>query len=152
MFELLKKYKTKGSFRYSPNDELESKCNAPIDQNGVYMVFNKTKKSKNLLYIGSSGQKNKDGSIKTRQSGLGGMKDRIVNGYHPKFGKIKRKHSWPNHMRKENIVAIEVNWWVTYEGINKDFPTDVEARLRDEYLIEFGKLPEWHKYWSFLKN
>ena len=142
MFELLKKYKIKGTFNFSASEELQNKCNAPSDKNGVYMVYKGKKKKKNLLYIGSSGQRSKDGTIKTRQSGLGGMKDRIVNGYHPKFGKVKRKYAWPEQMRIENIAFIEVHWWVTWDYKNKDFPMDVEGLLREEYLSEYVRLPE----------
>ena len=145
MIELLKKYKIKGTFNFSASEELQNKCNAPADKNGVYMVYKGTKEPKNLLYIGSSGQRSKDGTIKTRQSGLGGMKDRIVNGYHPKFGKVKRKYAWPEQMRIENIAFIEVHWWVTWDYKNKDFPMDVEGLLREEYLSEYVRLPEWHK-------
>lgn len=73
------------------------------------------------------------------------MKDRIVNGYHPKFGKVKRKYAWPEQMRIENIAFIEVHWWVTWDYKNKDFPMDVEGLLREEYLSEYVRLPEWHK-------
>ena len=144
MFEsILNKYKIKGCFSFKSNELLEGKCNAPTDKSGVYLIFKVINSTEILIYIGSSGQK-KDGKIKTRKSGLGGMKDRLVNGYHPKFGKIKRQYSFPAQMKKENIPEIKIYWWITYDDKNTDFPTEVETILKRKYLLEFGKLPEWH--------
>lgn len=145
MKELLQKYTDNGQFDFSPDESLKEKCNAPTDKSGIYLIFKLVGGNKKLIYIGSSGQRNKEGSLKTRKCGLGGMKDRLVNGYHPKFGKIKRKIAWPENMRKEGISKIRVYWWVTYDKQHSDFPTDVEKRLANDYLLKFGCLPEWHK-------
>ena len=105
MFESeLKKYKTNGVFSFKQNESLEHKCNAPTDKNGIYLIYKVTSNIEELIYIGLSGQM-KNGVLKTRQSGLGGMKDRIVNGYHPKFGKIKRRIAFPAQMKIENILV-----------------------------------------------
>ncbi len=145
MFEKeLTKYKFKGEFSFKTNDLLEEKCNAPTDNGGVYLIYKMINSKMELLYIGSSGQK-RDGKLKVRQSGLGGMKDRLVNGYHPKFGKIKRKKVFPIKMRDENISELKIFWWITYDKVCSDFPTDVESALRNIYLNRFRKLPDWHK-------
>jgi len=141
--EVLNKYKHKGNFSFNATESLQEKCNAPTDKGGVYLIYKNKISDETLIYIGSSGQK-KNGTIKVRKSGLGGMKDRIVNGYHPKFGKIKRKISFPIHMKAENILEIKINWWVTYDKNNADFPTEVENALVKKYLEKLYKLPDWH--------
>src|ERR1700728_763017 len=95
----LSKYKTNGTFSLKSFDSLKDKCNAPIDQGGVYLIYKIVDAQEVLIYIGSSGQKRKDGTLKVRR---GGMKDRLVNGYHPnRFGElkgIKRQKAFPQHM------------------------------------------------------
>lgn len=143
-FEFLSKYKIHGNYSFKTYESLEAKCNAPTNMSGVYLIFKVLNSCASLIYIGSSGQK-KDGQLKTRKSGLGGMKDRLVNGYHPKFGKIKRKVSFPKQMKIEGIPKLKIYWWVTYFNENKDFPTDIENILKECYKRKFGELPEWHK-------
>lgn len=145
MFENdLQKYKIKGSFTFKVHESLQEKCNAPTDCSGVYLIYKITDSEEKLIYIGSSGQKI-DGKLKTRKSRLGGMKDRIVNGYHPKFGKVQRKKVFPAQMKIENIPELKICWWVTYDKENFDFPTDVETILREKYFSKYGSLFDWHK-------
>ena len=143
--KLLEKYKCNGCFTFKPKEDFEEKCNVPTNRAGIYLIYKIIKNSETLSYIGSSGQKI-NGKLKVRKSGLGGMKDRLVNGYHPKFGKIKRKKTFPEQMIKENISQIKIYWWITYDGnANKDFPTDIENNLSALYKSKFARLPEWHK-------
>lgn len=143
----LKKYKDNGTFslRPSQSETLSKKCNAPDDKGGVYLIYKVVGKEDVLIYIGSSGQKNSDGTLKVRQ---GGMKDRLVNGYHPnRFGqdkRIKRQKAFPLQMEKEGILELKIYWWVTYDNDFSDFPTDVETVLREKYRDKFHKLPDWH--------
>lgn len=143
MFEkILSKYLINGTFKYKHSERLVEKCNAPTNYSGVYLIFEKNE----LIYIGSSGQKRKNGELKTRETGLGGMKDRIVNGYHPKFGKIKRQKAFPEIMKIEKIEELIFYWYVTYDfHKNSDFPTDVENNLCSFYRNKYGILPRWHK-------
>lgn len=73
------------------------------------------------------------------------MKDRIVNGYQAKFGKVKRRYSWPENMKLDNIKEIKVKWYVTHSDTYLDFPTDIESALRNYYKSIYGYLPIWHK-------
>ena len=142
----LEKYKNAGKFNFTSSESLKDKCNAPIDKGGVYLIYKVSEGNEILIYIGSSGQRKEDGTIKVRK---GGMKDRLVNGYHPhRFGEAKRIgrcEAFPRHMQAANISELKFYWWVTYDDDNSDFPTDVEAMLRVKYLEKFQKLPEWHK-------
>jgi hypothetical protein len=143
MLDELSKYEDNDHFFFEKTDKLASICNAPTDKAGVYVVYALEKGQINLIYIGMSGQKNPDGSIKIRKSGYGGIKDRIVNGH--QFGKVARKKSWAKQMEKENIEALDVYWFVTYSETHKDFPHDVERKLLNTHLEFYGELPRWNK-------
>lgn len=43
------------------------------------------------------------------------------------------------------IKEVRIYWWLTYDINQSDFPTDVETLLRKKYLLEFNKLPDWHR-------
>ena len=143
MFDELDKYKNKDHFFFRPEDGLSQVCNAPNDKNGIYLVYALAQGKIELVYIGISGLEQKDGTLKTRKAGLGGMKDRIVNGH--QFGKTPRRISWPIQMLKENIEALDVYWWVTYENELCDFPRTVEEELLKKYFDIYGGLPRWNK-------
>lgn len=143
MFDELEKYKHTGHFFFKPVDNLTMKCNAPTDEGGVYLVYALSKGNIELVYVGSSGQKQVDGTLKIRKAGLGGIKDRIVNGH--QFGKNPRRKSWPVQMLKEKIEALDIYWWITHEGKLKDFPEEVEHDLLQKFYDRFGRLPRWNK-------
>lgn len=142
----LKKYKIKGTFNFKSSESLREKCDAPTDQSGVYLIYKIVNGQEILIYIGSSGQRDENGILKTRK---GGMKARLVSGYHPnKFGQIKRikRHkAFPQQMQTEKITELKFYWWVTYDNDNSDFPTDVETILKGKYSHKYKKLPDWHK-------
>jgi hypothetical protein len=150
MLDQLNKYKLNNHFFFNPTDALKEVCNAPTDKNGVYIVYELKNGKINLVYIGSSGKKNLDGTIKTRKVGLGGIKDRIVNGH--QFGKISRKKSWPVKMLMENIEALDIYWWITYDNKFKDCPLEIESILLHNYLEIYGELPKWNNKIPRLKQ
>jgi len=146
MFEAeLKKYKDFGSFTLKPSESLSKNCNAPSDKGGVYLIYKVVDGQEVLIYIGASGQKTSDGTLKIRK---GGLKDRLINGYHPnRLGldkRIKRQKAFPLQMQKEGISELRFYWWVTYDTDFPDFPTDVETMLREKYCLKFHRLPDWH--------
>ena len=144
MFEsILTVYSMRGRFTFRFDEDLKEKCDAPCDRAGAYLIYETPESPNNLLYIGSSGQK-LDGKVKVRQSGLGGMRDRIVNGYHPRFGKTPRKKSFPAEMKRAGIDEIAICWWVTCCAESGNPPTDVERWLADAYRERYGRLPPWH--------
>lgn len=148
MFDELKKYKNKGHFFLGQTDILSQVCNAPDNSkgmhiSGVYLVYALSKGSIDLIYIGSSGKKGDDGNIKNRKTGCGGLKDCIING--KDFNGIPRRKSWLALMKSEGIDALDIYWYVTYDGINKDFPEDVERVLLQRYINLYGELPKWNR-------
>ena len=101
------------------------------------MVWTEMKGNRYLLYIGRSGKKEGD-VIVHRKAGLGGMKDRLVNGH--QFGKISRRRSWPIVMEELGIQVLDINWYDTEE----DNPIRVEKELLDEVVEVSGQLPPWN--------
>lgn len=142
MFEELKKYH-QGHFLFQSNEQLIGVCNAPTNKSGVYLVYALSKGNIELIYIGRSGKKGIDGNIQTRIAGCGGIKDRIVNGKH--FNRVARRKSWPLQMLLEQIEALDVYWYVTYDEKNRDFPEEVESSLLSKHKQIFGRLPRWNK-------
>lgn len=138
MFDILKKYNNNGYFDFEPDNRLVSVCNAPTNKSGVYLVWNSTsKENQELLYIGRSGKK-ENGVIIHRKAGLGGIKDRLVNGH--QFGKLPRKKIWSLIMLQSGIKKLTVSWFDT----ENDDPVEVERILLNEILHISGNLPSWN--------
>src|SRR5450432_1268506 len=100
MFDELVKYRHADHFFFSPTDNLAQVCNAPIDKSGVYVIYALKGGRIELVYIGRSGQIKSDGSLFIRKAGIGGLKDRLVNG---KQFDEPRRNSWKRQMLLEGI-------------------------------------------------
>ncbi len=131
MFDILQRYTHKGDFTFCKFDSLSDKCNAPKNKSGVYIVFNENKA---LIYIGRSGEKLSDGTIKHRR---GGIYDRLVKG--KQFGKTRR-NSWSMKMEEEGFQSLLVLWFDT----ENDNPEAVESLLIHEYMKKRGGIPLWN--------
>jgi hypothetical protein len=53
-------------------------------------------------------------------------------------------------MLSENIEALDIYWWVTYNGNGNrgDHPEDVKRSLYRIHKQMFGGLPIWNKRWQ----
>jgi len=89
--------------------------------------------------VGSTGTVQNDGTLKSKN---GGLYDKIVNGH--QFAKTGRKYSWPAQMKLENIPALEVVWYETFNADVKGIPTTVEGQVLQNFLNENAKLPRWN--------
>jgi hypothetical protein len=139
----LSKYKECGHFFFEPAHKLSSVCNAPTDKSGIYLIYELRKGKITLVYIGCSGKLNPDGSMFVRRAGLGGIKDRIVNG---KTGeKIPRHRAWPLQMVKEQIDALDIYWYATHNNEFTDCPRVLENKLLIQQVELTGRLPKWNK-------
>src|ERR1044071_3252823 len=112
MTDELTKYKEHGHFFFQPTQQLRDVCNAPSDKSGVYIIYELRRGKVNLIYIGCSGRQKKDGTMFIRKAGLGGLRDRLVNGH--QFGKTPRRISWPIQMTTEGIEALDIYWFATH--------------------------------------
>ena len=142
MFDELTKYKQNDHFFFKSGDSLRQVCNAPTDKSGIYIVYALKNGKIELIYIGRSGKIKKKGSMFIRKAGLGGMKDRIVNGH--QFGKTPRRISWPKQIEFEKIEALDVYWYVTHNDKYSDCPRILENKLLQKHLDIYGRLPKWN--------
>lgn len=141
MFDELIKYKHADHFFFSPVDNLGQVCNAPIDKSGVYIIYALKSGKIELVYIGRSGEIKSDGSLFIRKAGLGGLKDRLVNG--KQFGE-PRQDSWKRQMLAEGIEALDIYWYVTHNDDFIDCPKVLENKLLLNHLNIYGRLPKWN--------
>jgi hypothetical protein len=103
------------------------------------MVYAVAGEEKELIMVGSTGTIQNDGTLKSKS---GGLYDKIVNGH--QFAKTGRKYSWPAQMKKENIAALEVHWYDTFNEKNKAIPTFIEGQILQNFLDENNRLPRWN--------
>ncbi len=138
MLKELEKFEEKGSFTFSVEDDLSQQCNAPKEGSGIYLIFAEDDDEDNLLYIGISGTKGKEGEIVHQVDGMYGT---FVNG--KQFG-LDRKVSWPLKMMKDEIELIVVKWYVTYGEHNDRFPRPIEEAYLTLYKQDNFDLPPWN--------
>jgi hypothetical protein len=81
--------------------------------------------------------------MQVRRSGLGGIKDRLVNGH--QFNNEKRHKCWPKQMNIEGIQHLIIQWYVTHGENFTDSPCYIEHCLLHEYFKFYGRLPRWNK-------
>lgn len=141
MFDELEKYTKQGNFFYQATDSLEEVCNAPSDQYGVFLVYALKKGRVELIYIGKSGV-DLLGAVEGGEHICDGLRDNLVEGLH--FDETRRKNSWPVQMLIEDIEALHVHWYVTYDGKFKDRPKYIKSKLLQIYQSIYGKTPRWN--------
>ena len=142
MIDELTKYKENDHFFITENVEVTDVCNAPSDKSGVYIVYALKNGRIELVYIGRSGRVESDGSMFIRKTGLGGIKDRIVNGHH--FSKEPGRISWKEQMRNENIEGLDVYWFATHGSTYCDCPRLLKLDLLRKHVDIYGQLPRWN--------
>ncbi len=141
MFDELNKYEQNDHFFFKPTDNLRKVCNAPTDKSGVYVIHALKGGRIELIYIGRSGEVKSDGSLFIRKAGLGGLKDRLVNG--KQFGEARR-NSWKQKMVVEKIEALDIYWYATHNDKFIDCPRILENKLLQKHLDIYGRLPKWN--------
>jgi len=141
MFDELTKYKSADHFFFRPTDNLRQVCNAPTDKSGVYLIYSLKSGEVELIYIGRSGEIKSDGKLFIRKAGIGGLKDRLVNG--KQFGE-PRRNSWRTKMTEEKIEALDIYWYATHDSSFAHCPRVLENKLLQRHLDTFGRLPKWN--------
>lgn len=139
LFADLEKYEKKGKFQFHINDILSSVCNIPKrkDYSGLYVFYSENKE---LVYVGISGREGLEGNIIHRKDGLRG---RFLNG--KQFGD-RRSKTLPIQMKLDNILTLEIHWFITYGNNVKDIPRPIERAIIENFKIENnGNRPRWNK-------
>ncbi|CAH0335851.1 hypothetical protein IQ05_01205 [Flavobacterium tiangeerense] len=137
MYKELEKFKVTNQFSFTIEDSLAEVCNAS-DGSGVFLVY-AVGDSKELIMVGSTGTVQNNGALKAKN---GGLYDKIVEGH--QFAKTGRKYSWPAQMKIEDITALEVVWYETFNTDSKGIPTAVEGVILQNFFDENGRLPRWN--------
>lgn len=136
-----KQVSAKRPFFFKPTDNLSQVCNAPRDRSGVYVFYALKNGKIELVYIGRSGEVKPDGSLFIRKAGLGGLRDRLING--KQFGE-PRRNSLKAQMLKEQIEALDIYWYATHDDKFIDCPRILENKILLKYFDLYGRLPKWN--------
>ena len=142
MFDELSKYK-QGNFFFQATDSLVEVCNVERNKYGLYLVYALSKGRVELIYINKSGPPEKPGFVTGPEHIADDLRENLLNGY--QFGEIERKNSWPVQMMIEDIEALHVHWYVSYDDKNKDLPATLKSRILQTYQGIYGGVPRWNK-------
>ncbi|AOM79285.1 hypothetical protein [Pedobacter steynii] len=142
MFDELSKYK-QGNFFFQATDSLVEVCNVDRNKYGLYLVYALRKGRVELIYINKSGPPEKPGLVASPGDIADDLRENLLNGY--QFGEIERKNSWPVQMMIEDIEALHVHWYVTYDDKNKDLPATMKSRILQIYQGIYSCVPRWNK-------
>lgn len=140
MFDELDKYKIQGNFFFQATDSLEEVCNAPSNEYGVFLVYALKRGRVELIYVGKSGIALEQDTGENKI--CDGLRDNLVDGLH--FDETMRKNSWPVQMLIEDIEALHIHWYVTWDGVYKDRPKYIKTKLLQIYQSIYGKTPKWN--------
>jgi len=88
------------------------------------------------MSIGKSGTIQQKGKFKGQ-----GLEGRLNN----KQEGIKREDFLNEKCEKENIDALDIYWFVTFDNKNQDLPGFVEGTILQRYFEVYGKLSSWNK-------
>lgn len=136
MFDQTNKYSNQGHFFLNPGDNLKGKSSEVPDLPGVYYIMRLAGGGIDLVYIGSSGTVNQKGRFSNQL-----LRGRLNN----KFDGMQRQHYFEKKMKEENIDALDIYWFVTYDENHQDLPGYVEGILMQRYFEIYGTLPPWNK-------
>ena len=136
MFDELNKYKNHGHFFLSPGENLREKSAGVPDLPGVYYIFKLARGKIELVYIGSSGTMQQEGNFK---------KQFLYGRLNNKQDGLKRQQFFNQKMKEEDIDALDIYWFVTFDENHQDLPGYVEGLLMQRFYTTYGELPAWNK-------
>jgi hypothetical protein len=136
MFDETKKYKNNGHFFFEKGDSLKQVSKSVPDLPGVYYIIRLAKGRIELVYIGKSCMVQQPGQYKDQ-----GLKGELNN----KHEGIERQEFFESRILKENIDALDIYWFVTFDTKHKDLPGFVEGLLIQRFFEIYGRLPLWNK-------
>ena len=135
IFQGLEKYQ-QGHFFFEKGQSLKEQSKNVPSLPGVYYFLRISRGKEEIVYIGKSGTILTDGSFKKQT-----LNKRINN----KQENIKRQQYLEQKIEVENIDALDVHWFVTFDDDHQDLPAFVEGHLMQQYFDTFGTLPPWNK-------
>ena len=136
MFDEIKKYKNNGHFFFKKGDDLKQVTKDVPALPGIYYIVRLAKGRIELVYIGKSGTIQQNGQFKDQ-----GLQGRLNN----KQEGIKRQDYFESQILRENIDALDIYWFVTFDTKNRDLPGFVEGLLIQRFFEINGRLPHWNK-------
>ena len=136
MFDELNKYKNNGHFFFKKGDKLSEVSKGVPNAPGIYIINRLSKGNIDLVYIGKSGSMEQNGEFKAQL-----LRKRLNN----KQDGVKRQEYFDNKLIEENIEALDIYWYVTFDDDNQDLPGFIEGLLLQRYYDIYGELPVWNK-------
>lgn len=136
MFDELNKYENNGHFFFKKGDSLSTVSKDVPEKPGVYYILRLASGRIDLVYIGKSGTIMQNGRFKDQL-----LKGRINN----KQDRMKRQEYFTLKIEQEKIDALDIYWFITMDGNNKDLPGYVEGLLMQRFYELKGTLPEWNR-------
>lgn len=136
MFDELAKYTNNGHFFFRPGDTLATVSKSVPNSQGVYYILRLKNEAVDLVYIGKSGTIKQDGHFKEQ-----GLRGRLNN----KQEGVKRQEYFDTKMNTEQISALDIYWFVTFDNANRDLPAYVEGIIMQRYYEVHGRPPLWNK-------
>lgn len=136
MFDELNKYKNCGHFFLTHSDKLSEQSKDVPNLPGVYYILRLANGHVDLVYIGKSGTILQNGTFKNQL-----LKKRLNN----KQDGMPREQFFKEKIKQEQIDALDIYWFVTFDENQRDIPAFVEAQIIQRYFDNYGQLPEWNK-------
>lgn len=136
MFDELNQYQNSDHFFFQKGSNLSELSKDVPDLPGVFYILRLARGRVDLVYIGKSGLIQQNGEFKGPL-----LKDH--------FGKTPEgfylQKLFESKMEKEDIDALDINWFVSWDDNHADLPTFVEAQLIQGYFDVHGRIPPWNK-------
>lgn len=129
MFDELRKYKNNDHFFLKKGDLLSAKSKEVPEMPGMYYVIKLAQGRIELVYIGLSGMINGDDS-----------KSQLLRSCI-----IKQQLFFAQKFVDENIEGLDIYWFVTFDGKNKDLPSFVEGQIMQRFFDQNERMPVWNR-------
>ena len=133
-FEETNLYKTNDHFFYEVGQDLSSLTEKVPDLGGVFYILKLAKGRVDLVSLGKSNT-----LLDSKKKKVNSLKQGIL--YFPNGE--EREPFLLEKMKKEQVDAIDIYWYVTLDKKNDHLPEYVLGLLMQRYYENFGKLPIW---------
>lgn len=120
----------------SQEDKLSEQSKDVPNLPGVYYILCLAKGRVDLVYIGKSGTILQNGTFKNQL-----LQKRLNNKQEGK----SREQFFKDKIQQEQIDALDIYWFVTFDEKHRDIPAFVEAQIMQRYFEIYGQLPAWNK-------